>query len=241
MLFPERLRSIRESKNMNQSQFAAYLEYNQSKYNKWENGVNTPDFDSLCELSKKLHVSTDYLLGLSDVQTSDVEIKAICEKTGLTEASVKSLMRLAEEAHHPIVTKDFEFYNTIISDEELRVLLPTMYAAVGQYKAVENPYSLFLFDEPEQADDFGERYNELQKAVEELCGSGSRIMTPGEAIEHTINMAQDTINNYMSNYFGFDKIKKELHNYWDEQYKAHIRKHGTASIPDESKGDPNET
>lgn len=65
MIFAERLKELREESGLNQSQFAATLKYNQSKYNKWENGVNTPDYDSLCDLSKKLGVSTDYLLGLT--------------------------------------------------------------------------------------------------------------------------------------------------------------------------------
>ena len=47
--------------------------------------------DRLCVLADFYGVSTDYLLGITDIPTTDMSIRAICDYTGLTEASVDFL------------------------------------------------------------------------------------------------------------------------------------------------------
>ena len=47
--------------------------------------------DRLCVLADFYGVSTDYLLGITDIPTMDMSIRAICNYTGLTEASVNFL------------------------------------------------------------------------------------------------------------------------------------------------------
>lgn len=66
MLFTERLQGLRQSKGLNQKEFAALLEMLPSAYNKWEKGVNRPDYENLCRLAKALNTTTDYLLGLDE-------------------------------------------------------------------------------------------------------------------------------------------------------------------------------
>lgn len=62
----ERLTQLRKETGLNQRDFAADVGFSQSKYNKWENGINEPEYDSLCLLADRLGVTTDYLLGRSD-------------------------------------------------------------------------------------------------------------------------------------------------------------------------------
>ena len=47
-----------------------------------------PDAKTLRDLALYFDVSADWLLGLSDVKNCDMDIRAICEKTGLSEKAV---------------------------------------------------------------------------------------------------------------------------------------------------------
>ncbi len=53
--------------NLSQLQLAALCNVQQSCVSKWERGSTLPDAETLCVICKKLNVTADYLLGLSDI------------------------------------------------------------------------------------------------------------------------------------------------------------------------------
>ena len=61
--FPERLKSLRQEKNIKQSELAEHLKVTKSAVSGWEVGRNQPSFDILIELSIYFGVSVDYLIG----------------------------------------------------------------------------------------------------------------------------------------------------------------------------------
>ena len=61
--FPERLKSLRQEKNIKQSDLAEHLKVTKSAVSGWEVGRNQPNFDILIELSIYFEVSVDYLIG----------------------------------------------------------------------------------------------------------------------------------------------------------------------------------
>lgn len=81
-----------------QYKFGKALNINQATINRWENGTNTPDTEQIIKIAKKLNVSTDYLLGLTEIKSQDIETKAICEKTHLSENAVEGLQNRNGEA-----------------------------------------------------------------------------------------------------------------------------------------------
>ncbi len=52
------------------------------------------DFEKYQILARFFNVSTDYLQGLTETETTDIDIKTICEKYGLTEKSLAALERI---------------------------------------------------------------------------------------------------------------------------------------------------
>ncbi len=64
--FAERLKEVRGESGLNQQEFAALCRVQQSCVSKWERGTTLPDAEMLCVICTVLHVSADYLLGLSD-------------------------------------------------------------------------------------------------------------------------------------------------------------------------------
>ncbi|MDT2749603.1 helix-turn-helix transcriptional regulator [Streptococcus parauberis] len=64
--FAERLINVRKAEGLIQKELGILLDVNREKIAKWEAGINEPSFDMLIVLSRKLHKSTDYFLGLKD-------------------------------------------------------------------------------------------------------------------------------------------------------------------------------
>lgn len=75
MEFHQILKNLRVETNKRQGEFAKSIGVEQSKYNKWENGVNTPDIDNIIMLARRFGVTTDYLLGVTPYR-NDADKKA---------------------------------------------------------------------------------------------------------------------------------------------------------------------
>ena len=64
MNFYQRLRDIRQDRDLTQAQVAKILQIGQSDYSKYERGVNMMGIDKYMILAKFYNVSLDYLTGL---------------------------------------------------------------------------------------------------------------------------------------------------------------------------------
>lgn len=76
---------------LKQKDLAKELKVTDNTVSYWCSGMRTPNTEQIIQIAKFLKVSTDYLLGLSNVATTDAELKAVCEYTGLTEDAAKNL------------------------------------------------------------------------------------------------------------------------------------------------------
>lgn len=61
--FPERLRAVREKRNLSQVDLADRAGFSASAISHFETGTRKPSFDNLRRLADTLYVTTDYLLG----------------------------------------------------------------------------------------------------------------------------------------------------------------------------------
>ena len=62
----DRLRDIREDRDLSQSDIAKVLHMSQVQYSRYETGLRSIPIDKLAILAKYYGVSTDYLLGLTN-------------------------------------------------------------------------------------------------------------------------------------------------------------------------------
>ena len=67
-IFSERLKFLRKEKKLTQTELAKMLNTTQGTVGKWENNKLEPNFKKLILLAKYLYVSTDYLLGLTNIK-----------------------------------------------------------------------------------------------------------------------------------------------------------------------------
>jgi len=66
MQYIRRIRDLREDNDMTQQEIADYLGTSQTMYARYERGANELPIHHLIPLCKLYHVSSDYILGLSD-------------------------------------------------------------------------------------------------------------------------------------------------------------------------------
>lgn len=87
--FGLRLKQLRQSKHLTQTQVASRLNISGSMISAYENDLRFPSFDVLIKLSRIYNVTTDYLLGISINKTINV--------SGLTESQLEIIFNLIEE------------------------------------------------------------------------------------------------------------------------------------------------
>lgn len=76
-IFGERLKIVRKSKGMKQKDVAMLLEVTPGTISRYEKGEIEATEGVISRASKKMGISADYFLGLSEVQERDAEITLI--------------------------------------------------------------------------------------------------------------------------------------------------------------------
>ncbi len=66
-IFPKRLKELRLQGNLTQTEIAEKLHIRQQSYARYEYGTGEPNLQTLYDLSEIFGVSTDYLLGKTDI------------------------------------------------------------------------------------------------------------------------------------------------------------------------------
>ncbi|MDE6597271.1 MAG: helix-turn-helix domain-containing protein [Clostridia bacterium] len=65
-LLGERLKALRQEKNIGQNFLAKDLQLSNASISYWETGKQEPTAEAIFKLAKYFNVSADYLLGLTD-------------------------------------------------------------------------------------------------------------------------------------------------------------------------------
>lgn len=65
----QRIKDLREDKDMTQQQMADMLHINRRTYSAYENGVNSMTPEMLCKIADIHHTSVDYLLNRTNIMT----------------------------------------------------------------------------------------------------------------------------------------------------------------------------
>lgn len=85
----ETIRELRDSFNINQVELAKNLGVTKQCVSNWENDNILPSIDMLIKISKFFNVTTDYLLGLKDTTTINVD--------GLTLSEIAHIKLLVDD------------------------------------------------------------------------------------------------------------------------------------------------
>lgn len=84
----EKLKSLRIEKKLTQKQVADRIGLAISAVSSYESGTRYPSYDVLVKLARIFHVSTDYLLGITNTRNIDV--------TGLSDNEIELVSQLVD-------------------------------------------------------------------------------------------------------------------------------------------------
>lgn len=104
-IFTKRFRELQGKKS--NTEFAEFLGLSRQTVGFYCNGDRIPDALGLKEIAEKCNVSADWLLGLSDVKTLDIDARLICEKTGLSERLISCVIKTKTEK----INENGDFYS----------------------------------------------------------------------------------------------------------------------------------
>lgn len=132
-VFIERFNKI-VGKNATQEEIAQKINTSRQNVGNWLSGKSKPDIFMLAQIAKAYNVTADYLVGLADVSTTDIEVRNACETLHLPEEAVKAIKTLYDI--------DFETFET------LSFLLSQADDVITEKVMGEHRNGIFYFYEP---------------------------------------------------------------------------------------------
>ena len=133
-IIAERILTLRQNANERQEDLAQALNCNRGTIANYEKGARTPDAETLAQIAKHYNTTTDYIVGLSDVTTSDITVKEICDYTGLCEETI-NILHIREEATNRFSERE-EAELHKICDKAIQDYIPAFSDYINKYQNV---------------------------------------------------------------------------------------------------------
>lgn len=226
----------------------------------YQTGIRTPDSITLANIARYFGVSADYLLGLSDVKSPDVEKQAVCNSLGITEDIYERLTRLQLGKQSMYLT----LINRLISDSIDLGLIEQLLCLVRDLEfGIDNPEMTLSLLEREV---LGEQTKEVGKGrdgrpIYEITGydngfgkieayaewghdHGLSLISSSQQIDYDIiragNIARDVVESVISEWKQeYDRCHDE---YWEQKRNERYNEEPTLAIEeDDISGDDQKT
>lgn len=124
-IFAKRLVKLREDNNITQQALADDLGITRQSLSLYEKTDRTINIYLLHKIAKRFNVSTDYLLGLQEEPTNDLDVIAVTEYTALSKEAAE---KLHEIGLHNKSTDDSDTLSALIEDVDFKYFLALLSA-----------------------------------------------------------------------------------------------------------------
>lgn len=94
--FAANIRKLMDERAITQDVLAKAIGKTRQTVSQYANGISEPSYETLIKIANFFNVSIDYLLGVSPYSTADIDLKYVCQYTGLSEKSIKYLKMLSD-------------------------------------------------------------------------------------------------------------------------------------------------
>lgn len=180
----ERLKELIEIAG-NITAFARSIGVSRDSVNNWLLGRSGIRVNDLVKISTAYHVSTDYLLGLSDTKSPDPDVKACCRYTGLSEAAIHALHNY--EYEHEVIA-------TLSKLIECRAFWPLI-NDISFFADAEDDLrkSVSQIEEPGNSDDFHAAISRIEDELKDYRIRRYEISESFSALIATIFQPHETI------------------------------------------------
>lgn len=118
MYFPKKLKELRNERDLTQQEVANLIGVTKSSIGLYEIGDTIPDIKTLYKLTDLFEVSADYLIGKTDVRSTNKDVAGICNITGLSERVILHLSRYLTYSSKSIV-----FLNYLLESDSFWTML----------------------------------------------------------------------------------------------------------------------
>lgn len=108
--------------DMTLEQFAKKLGMSRATVGFYAAGQRIPDALGLKKIAEKCNVSADWLLGLTNIQTNDTDLRNVCEYTGLSEETISELSLYAKQKNIESSFLSRFFESMVISDDSIETI-----------------------------------------------------------------------------------------------------------------------
>lgn len=145
-VFASRLRALINNAGITLPDLADSIGATRQSIGQWKDGKTQPNATMIKKIAEYFNVSSDYLLGLSDVATRNETIQGINAAIGLSSRAITMLM--AEKALNESDIADFISF--LVESEKLQVLISSIlcgnfYANTDEYTYIPTPDNINPF------------------------------------------------------------------------------------------------
>lgn len=211
---PDRYTDLRIEKGISQTELAKEFDCNKQYISLIESGDRDLSITMLVRYADFFNVSTDYLLGRTDIKSTDTTIQSVCEYTGLSESNIKFL-RILEEAK--IISNADYFYNDVIN------LILSLLQSYGSL--LTNVQELLSSDSYKwDSLSMTELENEFPNITQRIYGKG-RFVTGYEHRQLLIATINRNFGVFIDCIEEMSKIDAQPHeklNIWEKSTKRHL-------------------
>lgn len=173
-LFAQRLREIMEKRGMKPTTLSEKIRNEQSftlqrqSISQYMYGQSNPDSERLAAICNSLNVSADFLLGLTDYETPDTDLRGVCEYTRLSENAIKNISSLSNSKIHDGEVLDLDLLNEMLSSNKLRLFLYELGLLVAEERLLKEQISEYINLDYSQVseDDIRKMRETLNKEIE---------------------------------------------------------------------------
>lgn len=170
--FPSRLRELRKKKGVSQDVVSKSLGVSKSTVGLWETGDTLPDAKAIFDLSRYYDVSADYLLGKTDVPTSDMKATEICEYTGLTPETVLMLSVYATQGKTASSFLARFFEDIIVVNDKTIDTITAFLVNAAHADAIDETKDLANIDNEPPSDRFA---TEIDNIIDSMNGTHNNV------------------------------------------------------------------
>lgn len=90
--FSSRLAYLMNEKGISQQALAQVIGVARQSIAQYLDGKTQPNAEKICAIADYFGVSTDYLLGRVDLQSTDIDIQGICKKTNISQKALEVIL-----------------------------------------------------------------------------------------------------------------------------------------------------
>lgn len=154
-VFPTRLRELMTAREVTMTALANALGISRQAVSQYQDGSTQPNMQKLIEIANYFNVSTDYLLGLTDTQSTNADARAAVEYTKLPERAVNLIHSdsIFGRTFRELIGLLTELDNSAFLAAELLDFVDKAKMAIFEFKRLVNGDALIGENGPDELDE----------------------------------------------------------------------------------------